>query len=558
MLCQAQTQVGDLLKAEVRQTLINDGLLLSESIKQQPSNNLWKNEKQREKVIKEYDDFWAKIQNTFTPPLCASRPLHQNLVLDGESLAQLGARVFAQGNLQADFRGSFPEYSLPPGQSLGIPAGELGNDNSFFNFTSKQMLRFTSSNELDMAVGKAVEASAKAYLKKQAESAYQISYSCGTFRNYLGFVADGIIKNETFNREDATLVRQLWDRSGRATPADSLLLSFGGVCVYTSRGTDTYDQKKLEAALQGGFRTFVLAGNTNSSLSLEKQNGLRSNEERYKVFLYTRPYFTAHPTPAQIKEVWKRTVQVRVEETDYKLLSNSIESIRLQVGPIDSVMAQSVALDEQYTLDKLQYKGLLNRPKLELIPGNGIGTYILLVKVSVNPGYVVDASSEVIKGGRFDLPLRLYYNRRAGFDTLVLFESPAAASIRYENLPAVEAADFELIDRPTDTAYYYFKGFIPVRLESDDDLLPSNNMILRLRKVQGDSPVGWDNLLKRLSFHSGEPAAGGYRFRELRVEKQYFNGQRKSLTLEVDVRVRHTRYRQGSDRIATINMTLPE
>ena len=132
----AQKLVSDYLKTDIENILINDGFILSDQVKNQERNELWTNPKQKEKVIKQYQLVYDKIQNQIKPLDCTKNPLVESLIIKAESLYTLGSRVIKNGVLSNDLLGSTPEYIVPYGYQIGIPKGQLGQDNSFFNLTS--------------------------------------------------------------------------------------------------------------------------------------------------------------------------------------------------------------------------------------------------------------------------------------------------------------------------------------------------------------------------------------------------------------------------------------
>ncbi len=571
----SQKLVADLMKLEMEQMLVNDRLLLDSATKMQPANDLWdkpgRNNKTRDAVIKQFDDFHNKIAFKMQPPACAKESLY-GAVISGSSLYNLGGRVLPGGSLPPYLSGTKPEFLVPGFPTLGIPSQSFENDNASFGFTSYSLFDVDASGKLELNMGDKVNTRINAYISDSANNAYQMNYVCGLFENYLAELADSINTLEKFSLYSWPVVRSFYERSHLQRQGDALIRSFKGVLLFSKKGAYSFKQIGADVMVKAGIAAGIIRVGSQLDLQRDKSLGFEASSMSYKIYPMT-PFATVPlPGAAAIQRAVRNTISVDVAPGEYTLKNDksaeaSTVRILVPIGPLDSIAYEKLAVDKRYFDSRLSPRGIISVP--EIIPqpydktSNGMQSIEL--KISLNDAYSLDPTSSTARGLAFSVPLRLYYDDlNSRRDTLVFFESADPIKIRYTNYPIVGPMHkFDFTGRDNN-GNYKFAINIPVELEDGDELMDASNMIVRLADTLSGDTRRLLNITNIITDRMG--AAKGdanndtnppfYKL-DCTINKEIMDAQSGDLELPFILRIR-TKYQDKSNLYRITKLIIPK
>ena len=418
----------------------------------------------------------------------------------------------------------------------------------------------SAENKSNLAFGEKFSAKIEAYIKDSGQNAYQLSYACGTFTNYMGNVAEQIIINQTFSPSDWLIVKDFYDKAHLRNTNDSLIKSFAGVYLISKKGTTSFKQLQVDAAISSNITAGIFNSATKGEVKKEAGQGLVTDASSYKLYFQSKPALQAFPTAAQINAALNSVVKAEVPTKSLSLNETDEQTFTISIDNIDSSIYAKLAIDKDFTQKNIIPAAIIKDPVLVKDPvrPNYIGTYNVRVKVGLNENYKIgNTTSSVFKGERFNVPIRLFYaNIRGNKDTLVFYESKNELSLKYINYPVLQDNYvFELVD--TSNGKYKYRGSIALELASDDVLLDAPGLLVRplnLTQEQIDA-MGINGLNTAVSSAIGIPNRQNRRMYdvEFKVPKATMAKLTEDLKLQFELNIKHSKQQMsGSRRVADI------
>lgn len=507
---QAQSALScrQLLDSLIIGNMIADKLLLDEAEKARLAATL-KPKKLREELAADEEVKLAVLQNTRVLSCDLRLQPQQAYVISGEAFSSLGSRVFPQGDLASFRLTEQPRFLFPAEYGTALPVAAANS--ARFNLTSKRFLSVEASLKAETKAY--FDAKTNNYLKRTAAEIRQLSFVSGTFKTYQSDVINGISTNRLVAPADIPFLMNLWDRSGQTRPGDSLLQRMTGLFVYNSYGTESFEEKTLDGSLSKSFNPGIVKIDAAASLQGRYMKQVNSSSNQYKFYLQDRPEFVALPTRDELKAAWRANIADKVQlSPDAIDLDKSNEAtLTLKLDNVTRDICQLLTVDKQAIEKMISPRRLLQvQPRLQftsLPEADATGSATAQLKLSVNPDFNLDPTSEISKTGFTSLPLRVYYSNVVNGDTLWLLNSDEAVRLKFNNFPTVEQVDFKLVRIDTKDSMpiaYHYEGEVSFQLADNQQLQPvakGNAFFIKL--LGADSVANAPSLLYR--FRQADP-----------------------------------------------------
>lgn len=475
---QATDSVSTLLQNEMITVMQRDGLLLSDSARNAPYSDLWSNDRQREKTIRQFDKFQESIRSLIRPPECSNS--RKYCEVKGTSLYTLSELVYRKGDSDPLLNNNPSKYQLTDNLDQNLPCINISDDNAAMTFNSSNIVGKSIESVSSLNLESKVIARIKVYQSDTGMTSkhFQISYFCGTYENPLAKIAAGIIESKHLGPEGLAVVKDMWDKSIYYDSTDRILKSFPMVYVSSQKGYSTANEKNLQAKGDSRVNFIFFSNNTSAAINKQSAQSSYSTSLSQKIWVKdSKPEMQELPIRQQIQEAFTNATKndTKIITADLSFNDDDDETISMQVGPISAAMYKMLEVDKQFMDNNLRgkYRGLFRKPVISLENADDSETRVrnLSIKISINDVFKTDSTTGFAKGEKFPLPLRIFYNNipRGSKDTLVVYENTEAAYVKYSNYPIVpDRIQFCLVDTMGND--YVYRGRFKVLLNDNDRL----------------------------------------------------------------------------------------
>ncbi len=293
--------------------------------------------------------------NIASPQEVIGKFVPQNLIFEDRCLPWLGSILITDKKLECLRKTTDPQLPVLNSYNQVFTLPSANASNYYLNYTSHHFINEEFLHSGRGGYGSWITGQYKLYQSKQLDKKFALDMAAGVFKTGITVLFDEC--KTAPQVKHAPLLLATWSAyaNNRIKEGDSIIKSFEGIVLHSHEGAVAQDKLTFEATIKAQiavpFFNSDLALNTD--IGIEKN--LKSENNRFSVYMYHEPEFLTIPSPRFIKARWQELAAVCKVLTDKVPISLNQKKCgySLTFGPVPLNNLSKIEFDKQFAFNSI-------------------------------------------------------------------------------------------------------------------------------------------------------------------------------------------------------------